>query len=207
MPRSLQELLQALTELLRLGIRLAADLHRPRGSYEVISNRTTLHVLDSQGLKAIYEKKKRVRFLRDQVTSFYDYGWGEGDTFASHRVHPGRIVECRQIGARYRSLVVLPAPRNNDDVMMFEVRRLIRNGLTGKTSWLEAELHEETHQLDMCVNLPASRKVRSARLVRHREAAELPIVARLALKGKQQQLRARVIKPRIGDLYTLEWEW
>ncbi len=90
--------------------------------------------------------------------------------------------------------------------MTFEVRRLIKNGLSGTPNWLEAEILEETRRLELCVTLPSSRKVRSARLVQHKRQTESAVVSRTTMKGKQC-LRTAVLKPPVGELYTLEWVW
>src|SRR5437870_8169874 len=70
--------------------KLVTRLSQDPGLYEVKDYRGVLDVLDARGRRTIYSKKERIRFLRDNVGSFYDYGWGTGQPFASHRVRPGR---------------------------------------------------------------------------------------------------------------------
>lgn len=206
MPSSLRTLVRVLTEFLQLAVGALGASRQPKGLYEVLDYKASLDVLDAKGRTAVYQKRERVRFLRDQVTSFPDFGWGTGETFASHRVRPGRIVERRPVGPRHRSLVVLAEPQNRGDELTFEVRRLIRKGITGKRNWLEAEVNQPMGRLALCVTLPASRRVRGARLLRHREAAETAVAVRTDAQGKQQ-LSVRVVKPQLGELYTLEWGW
>src|SRR5437762_2503613 len=136
MPHSFQELVQALTELVRVGSRIAVRLHRHRNLYEVLEDKVSLQLLDTQGRRAVHLRQERLQFVRDQVGSLYQYGWGTGDTFASHRVSPGHIVEQRKIGPRYRSLVVLPKPQQRGDELTLTVRRMIRQGKWGKRNWL-----------------------------------------------------------------------
>src|SRR6266702_1195243 len=88
---------------------------RSPGLYEVLNYHATLELKDSHGQTAIYRKRTRIRFLKDNVSTFYDYGWGTGDAFVGHRVQPGHVVERKKIGQRYRSLVVLPEPQHKGD--------------------------------------------------------------------------------------------
>ena len=175
-------------------------------AYEVLDYKASLEVLDVKGTRAVYTKRERIRFIRDHIACFYDYGWGTGDAFASHRVSPGRVIERRQVGPRYRSLVVLPEPQNKGDEMMLEVRRLVREGLIDKRNWLEAEVNHTMQHLKLSVTLPASRKVLAARFIKRREQQESPLAIRCSANNRQH-LVANVVKPPKGDLYTLEWDW
>src|SRR5437016_1153921 len=66
--------------------------------YEVLDYNASVQLLDTQGRDAHYVRRERVRFLRDHVTGWYDYGWGSGIPFADYEFSPGRIVDRRLIG-------------------------------------------------------------------------------------------------------------
>ena len=186
--------------------RLIAQLDDLRPLYEVKDYQAGLEVLDAKGKRAIYTKRERLRFLRNNVTSLYDYGWGTGEAFASHRVHPGRIVERQKIGSRHRSLVVFPQPKHAGDEMTLSVRRLWKNTLTGHNGWVEMEVYYPTRRARLSVTLPRSRPVRSARLVETRRQFSLPSRATTISDGRQK-LQWSTTAPQVGDRYTLEWDW
>ena len=186
--------------------RLIVRLDDLRPLYEIKDYQAGLEVLDAKGKRAIYTKRERLRFLRNDVTSLYDYGWGTGEAFASHRVHPGRIVERQKIGSRHRSLVVLPQPKHAGDEMTLSVRRLWKNTLTGHNGWLEMEVYHPTRRARLSVTLPRSRPVRSARLVETRRRSSLPLQATTISDGRQR-LQWSTTALQVGDRYTLEWDW
>ncbi len=175
--------------------------------FEVKDYKASLEVLDARGSSAIYTRRERVRFLRDHVTAFYDHGWGTGATFASHRIRPGRIAERLQIGQRFRSLVVLPAPKNRGDEFTFTVRRSIRRGgFGGRTNWLEMEMYHKTQRAKFSVTLPRSRAIVSARVVDALRQTTSPITVRVLRDGRQQA-QWSVRQPQVGARFTLEWTW
>ena len=186
--------------------RLIARVDDFRPLFEVNEIQVALEVLDKMGKRAVYTRRQRVRFLRNHVTSFYDYGWGTGDSFASHRVHPGRIVERRKIGLRYRSLVVLPRPQRAGDEMTFSVRRLWKNTLEKHDNWLELEVYRPTRKARLSVVLPRSHPSRSARLVDTRRQSSVPVRPTTMSDGRQK-LQWSTTAIKVGDRYTLEWIW
>ncbi len=186
--------------------KLATRLSRDRDLYEVKDYRSALDVLDARGMRTIYSKKERIRFLRDNVGSFYDYGWGMGQPFASHRVHPGRIAERRKIGSRYRSLIVFPEPQRRGDEMTLSVHRLMRNAVTGDDGWLEMEVYHKTRRVHLRVTVPRTRTVRAARLVDARRGTTQSVGVRRVADGRQQ-FQWSTSSPQVGDRYTLAWDW
>ena len=141
-----------------LGPQLDRLLNRFRASldvFEVNDFRVSLDVKDARGHRAVYTRRERVRFLRDHVTTFYDYGWGTGETFASHRITPGRVVDRQRVGPRYRSLVLLPKPKRRGERLTFTVRRAIRRGgFGGRANWLEADIYYKTRRAQLRVSVP-----------------------------------------------------
>lgn len=186
----------------KLIVRLGAK----EDAFEVQDYKASIEILDAKGRRAVYRKRRRLRFLRNHVTSFFDYGWGTGETFASHRVRPGRVVERRKIGLRYRSLVVLPQPQNRGDEMTLEVRRLFKNAYTEHPAWLEAEIGQKTDRLELAVTLPKHKSFKTARLLSRGRLVRTPLTIR-PTSGVGERLVVRVRKPRVGELYTLEWDW
>lgn len=181
-------------------------LTRNSNAYEVKDFRASLEILDAKGRRAVLTKQQRVRFLRDNVTSYNDYGWGSGDTFASHRAHPGHIVERRRVGPRFRSVVLLPEPQNRGDELTWSVRRLVRNSLADRHNWLEVEIYHKTRRAELRLTLPRARPIIAVRIVDRRREATNHVPARTLADGRIQA-RWTVSAPQVGDRYTLEWDW
>ncbi|GEM_PF-1110961 len=179
---------------------------RPSENYEVLNYEASIEVKDSRGFRAIYSKRQKVRFLRDNVTTIYDYGWGTGNAFASHRIQPGRVVERKKVGLRYRTLVMLPEPQNKGDELTMSVQRMVKSKFTGKDNWLEAEVYCRIRRMRLSVILPATRPVGRAWMGQRLEAKQVPISVK-PMSQNRQRLEANISKPRIGDMYTLFWHW
>ncbi len=175
--------------------------------YEVLNYDAVLELLDTEGRDAVYTKRQTVRFLQNQVTSWYDYGWGNGIAFAEHEVSPGKIVERQLLGSRHRIHIELPEPKSKGEVLTFTVHRSIKNGLLSPSAhWLEAELYHVARRLALRVLLPASRPVRSAHIVSLR-APEPEAVVVLREADGRQSVAYVVPRPTIGERYTLLWDW
>ncbi len=186
--------------------RLIARLDDLRPLYEVKDYQAGLEVLDDKGRRAVYTKRERLRFLRSNVTAFYNYGWGGGQSFASHRVHPGRIVEREVIGSRHRSLVLLPQPKHAGEEMTFSVRRLWKNVLKGHQGYLEMELYHPTRRAALKVILPRTRPATSAWLADARHQSSIHVRPTTMSDGRQK-LQWATTGVQVGDRYTLEWVW
>ena len=72
-------LVSLLDDLTDLAGRLIPFLPTPApGTYEVLDHSATLD-LQQGGKLAIYRKRQRVRFLRDNIIAYQDIAWGDGD--------------------------------------------------------------------------------------------------------------------------------
>ena len=199
------ELIRLLTILVRVVNEKLTQM-RQRGTYEVLEYEVVLELRDTRGRDAVYTKRERVRFLQESST-FYDYGWGDGEAFASHRVKPGRIVERRQVGPRQRSLIALERPRGRGDLLTYVIRRHIKGGFCRPGEWwLEAEVYHRMHLLSLEIVLPASRMVRRADLVTQRSQATVPVTIERCADGRQRVYYSRR-SPELGERYTLRWVW
>ena len=185
---------------------LVQRLAKASDDFEILDMKMALDVVDGRGRTAIYTKREHIRFLRDNITSIYDYGWGTGDAFASHRVKPGHVVERRQVGSRYRSLILLPEPQNKGDEMTFTVRRLWKGSLKGRPNWLEAEVHHNMRHLALGVTLPRGRRMKSARLFDRKGPMKPDPRVNVTAQGRHR-VQAEISKPIVGNCYTLEWDW
>jgi len=61
------------------------------GMYEVLEYEAVLELLDRDGRKARFKKRKKVRYLQDNIIAYQDYAWGDGELFNSYRCAPSTV--------------------------------------------------------------------------------------------------------------------
>lgn len=176
--------------------------------YEVLQYDASVELLDTEGRLAVYEKRERVRFLRDGVEAFPDFGWGTGIAFATHDVEPGSLVDRRLTGTRLRSVVQLPRPYQKGEELTFAIDRTVKSGfISPQECWLDADVyHRVRGRLSLKATLPPGRPVKRAWLIRLHEAGGRRLrVERLA--DGRQCISHTVRHPELNQRYTLFWEW
>ncbi len=201
-----KDMLNVAISLLKLIKPSVTGLLKAPGPYEVLNYKATLEIKDIGGHNAIYTRRERVRFLRDNISTLYDYGWGDGQSFASHSVRPGRIVDRQSIGPRYKTTIALPSPKNRGDLLTFSIRRLVRDALIDRKCWLEAEIYHKMERMTLMVIFPKERAVKKAHIIAQQAQTTIPVTVTVDKAGRQN-LRYSVHGPKAGERYTLQWDW
>ena len=75
-------------------IRKLIQHHFPKGPYEALEYESTLELLDREGTRATFKKRKKIRYLQDNVSTFQDQAWGDGEILVNYRCTPGKPVDC-----------------------------------------------------------------------------------------------------------------
>lgn len=179
-----------------------------RGIYEILDYETTLD-LSSTGKTAIFLKRQKVRFLQDNVISFEDYVWGEGEIFADYKCAPGVIVDRYLVGDRWNILISLRESKNRGDVEEFFIESRFKDSFLRAEEWQQVEIRHHTKHLKMTVVFPKSRHCKRAIIQqrRHRQSSELGNEHFGVLPDGRQVVtwEAKNIEPL--EIYTLRWEW
>ena len=55
------------------------------GVYETIEYESTLEIHNRKGTKATLSKRKKMRYLQDNIIAYQDYGWGDGEILLNYR--------------------------------------------------------------------------------------------------------------------------
>jgi hypothetical protein len=172
-----------------------------------VSYEATVELTDAEGREAIYVKQERIRFLRDGISTFEDYGWGNGIAFSVHDVYPGSFAWRKLVGSRLQSVVKLPHAYQTGDHLTFSVERVIKNGFCSPSEcWLEAELYHATHRIFLKAILPRTRRVQRARLVCPGTPGSRSLRVRRLPDGRQC-ISYKERDPTQGKRYTLVWDW
>jgi hypothetical protein len=198
-----------LRSLLLLYKDLRAFIQKERGLYEILEYESTLDLLDGRGKMARLTKCQRVKFLQDSVLAFQDYGWGDGETFASYACSPGVVVDRYQEGDRWNVLISLRETKNSGDIEEFHIQRCIKGGFTGKEEWSQVEIRHKTRRLRMRVIFPKGRPCRSARLITRSQHTSRTLGSEhlRELPDGRQQLTWETRDIKQMEVYTLKWRW
>lgn len=177
--------------------------------YEILDYESTWEMLDTEGRKAIFRKRQRVKFLQNNIIAFEDYAWGDGEIFADYKCAPGVVVDRYREGDRWNILISLRGTKNKGDIEEFYIERTVKNGFTNSEEWQQAEIRRQTKHLQMNVIFPSSRPCRAAVITQRSE--NRPITLGLehfrTLPDGRQLLTWETTKVRSFDIYTLKWQW
>src|SRR4030095_397019 len=88
----------------RLGRQIIHGLSHD-GMYEVLEYESSLELLDKTGKMAIIRKRKKIRYLQNNIIAYQDYGWGDGQQFLDYQAKPGIAVDRYKIG--YKTYILL----------------------------------------------------------------------------------------------------
>ena len=179
-----------------------------RGVYEILEYETTLQ-LNATGETATFLKRQKVRFLQDNVISFEDYAWGEGEIFSGYHCSPGVVVDRYQIGDRWNILISLRESKSRGDLEEFFIQSTFVNSFLKPEEWQQVEIRHHTKYLKMIVVFPQERFCKRAIVQRRRyhQSIELDKEHFGTLPDGRQIVtwEAKDIEPL--EVYTLRWEW
>jgi hypothetical protein len=181
---------------------------RNLGIYEILDYETTLE-LSATGKTATFLKRQKVRFLQDNVISFQDYAWGEGEIFADYRISPGIVADRYLAGDRWNILISLRTSKSRGDLEEFFIESTFKNSFLREEEWQQIEIRHRTKYLKMTIIFPKHRRCKYAAVQqrgRHRSVelgnddfGELP-------DGRQVVVWETMdIDPL--EVFTLRWKW
>ncbi len=49
------------------------------GVYETLDYESTIEIHNKIGTRAAFSKRKKIRYLQDNIIAYQDYGWGDGE--------------------------------------------------------------------------------------------------------------------------------
>jgi hypothetical protein len=92
------------TSLWKVGGQIFHNLAN-EGIYEVLDYESTLELLNRSGTKAIFKKCKRIRYLQNEVITYQDHAWGDGEILINYRTNRGKPVDWYRSG--YKTYILL----------------------------------------------------------------------------------------------------
>jgi hypothetical protein len=168
-----------------------------------------LELQDTKGKRAIIKKRKKVRYLQNNIIAYQDYGWGDGEQFLNYRAKPGIKVDQYKMGYKTYILLSLREVKDRGDVDEFHVQWKIRNGFLKPDGFWETDVSSRTKQMKVNMIYPKDRPPYNIRLVEHnlRRTRTLGDSSKKQLPDGRWQVTWETSKPRLYEHYILRWDW
>lgn len=180
-----------------------------QGIYDTLDYESTLELRSRDGAKATFRKRKRIRYLQDNIIAYQDYAWGEGDTLINYRTNRGIPVDRYRSGFKTFILLSLREVKNKGDIDEFNIQWDIRRGFLMKDGYWSTDISQPTKHLKVNIIFPKSRppirlsleesnRMRTVDLGRD-DQCQLPDGRWLVSWEKDN--------PRLYEVYVLRWIW
>jgi len=179
------------------------------GMYEVLDYECQLELKDKNGKLANVQKREKVRYLQDYITSYQDQAWGDGKILQNYRCSPGIPVDEFRFGHKTHKLISLRELRNRGDTDEFNIEWRIRNGFLKSTGFWGTAINHRTRKATVKVIFPKDRLPLHASLVesnlqRRRILGEN---AQKLLPDGRSMITWELANPRLYENYVVRWEW
>lgn len=179
------------------------------GMYEVLEYDSTLELQDKEGKKAVFRKRKKVRYLQNNIIAFQDFGWGDGEQFRDYRARPGIPVDQYKNGYKTYILLSLREVKNRGDIDDFHIQWNIRNGFLRPDGFWETDISSHTKSVTVNVIFPKERPPQNIRLV-ETNVQKTTILGQDSIKPLPEgkiKITWSTNRPRLYEHYILRWDW
>jgi len=179
------------------------------GVYEVLDYESTLELHDRGGKKATFKKRKKVRYLQDNIIAYQDHGWGDGKILINYRTSRGKAVDRYRAGYKTYILLSLREVKNRGNIDEFNIAWDIRNGFLTEDGYWSTDITNQTRRIKINVIFPKSRP--PSRLTIEENNRQRTHILNKDAQKRLPDGRWRVTwetnKPRLYEVYILRWIW
>jgi hypothetical protein len=179
------------------------------GMYEVLEYESTLELHDTAGKTATFTKRKKLRYLQNNIIAYQDYGWGDGQQFTDYQANPGVPVDQYKIGYKTYILLSLREVKNKGEVDEFNIQWKIKNGFLKRDGFWETDISSRTHSIKINIIFPKGRPPQNLRLVEQniRRTIFLDNDSIQHLPDGRWRVSWEKHKPRLYEHYIIRWDW
>jgi hypothetical protein len=124
------------------------------GRYEVLEYESTLELKDREEETATFRKREKVRYLQDNVITYQDQAWGDGEILLNYRCTPGTPVDRYCSGYKTYILISRHEVKEKGDVDEFNIEWRIREGFLRQAEQWETQVTHRTKRLKINVVFP-----------------------------------------------------
>jgi hypothetical protein len=199
---------EIIAEAWKLGKKLWRGLSQ-EGIYEVLEYESTLELLNKEGTKARYQKRKKVRYLQENVIVFRDHAWGDGEILQNYQTSTGVLVDQYRFGYKTHLLLSLREEKNRGDIDQFNISWEIKDGFLKPDEFWGTDITERTKRIRVHVVFPKGRPPRrvTMRETNRRRTHYLGAEYRKKLSDGRVKVTWERKKPRLYEHYLMKWRW
>ena len=179
------------------------------GVYEVLDYETTLELLDSEGKSAHIAKRKKVRYLQDNIIAYQDHAWGDGKILQNYQCSPGKAVDQYRSGYKAIVLIALREIKSRGDIDEFNIEWDIKNGFLKSDGWWGTDITQRTKQISVEVIFLKKRKPYHV-FLEESNRRKTHYISRDNFKhlpDGRVKVGFEIRKPRLYEHYLLKWRW
>jgi hypothetical protein len=179
------------------------------GIYEVLDYECWLELRDTEGTYATIQKREKVRYLQDYITTYQDQAWGNGEILLNYKCSPGVPVDEYRLGHNTCRLISLRNCRSKGDVDEFNIEWSMRNGFLKSTGFWGTSINHRTRMISVQVIFPKGRPPFAAS-VYEKNSQRTRILGqecKRVLPDGRRMITWENSKPRLYEDYILKWEW
>ena len=199
---------EIIAEAWKLGKKIIRGLSQ-EGIYEVLDYESTLELLDKKGHNAKFQKRKKVRYLQDNVIAFQDHAWGDGEILKNYKTSTGVLVDQYRSGYKTHILLSLREEKNKGDVDVFNISWDIRCGFLKSDGFWDTDITQRTKRIRVHVIFPKDRlpyRVILQETNRHR-THYLGNEYRKRLADGRMKVTWEKKNPKLYEHYLMKWRW
>lgn len=91
------------------------------GMYEVLEYEAICEIKNRRGTQAHFSKRQRVRYLQNNIISYLDQGWGDGNILLNYQCSPGVEADRYRLGHKTYILISLRDVKRRGDEDEFRI--------------------------------------------------------------------------------------
>ena len=200
--------LDVLGEFWKYGRKLFRGL-TDEGIYEVLEYESTLEILNGKGTNASFTKRKKIRYLQDNIIAYQDHAWGDGDILVNYKTSHGKPVDQYSYGYKTYILLSLREVKNKGDIDDFNIQWDIRQGFLTEDGYWGTDVNQRTKHIKVHVIFPKTRppiqvSVEESNIRRTRILGK---DAKKRLPDGRWQITWEKKKPKLFEMYVIRWLW
>lgn len=179
------------------------------GMYETLEYESTLELLNRKGTKAHFKKRKKVRYLQDNIIAFHDYAWGDGEILLNYQCSPGKKVDQYDFGYKTYVLLSLRDLKSKGDIDEFNIEWDMKNGFLTPDYFWDTDISHRTKQIRVNVIFPKGRHPLLVTLVEanHHRAIVLGNDHKKFLPDGRLRVTWEKKNPRLFEHCLMKWQW
>ena len=179
------------------------------GVYETLEYESKLEIKNRKGTRATFTKRKKIRYLQDNIIAYQDYGWGDGEILLNYRTSRGKAVDHYRSGYKTYILLSLREVKNRGDVDEFNIQWNIRNGFLTEDGYWATDISQRTKQLKVNIVFPKSRPPQKTIIEEsnRKRTQVLGAEAKKQLPDGRWRVTWEKKKPKLYEIYILRWVW